>query len=149
MNPNGLISNLYGPVEGKTHDSGMLAQSSLSPQLQQFAHTPNGEPVCPYGDTAFLLRIDLQAPFTGNRTPQLETFNTTMSNVQVAVEWLFKEITTCFYFLDFKKDPKIELSPNGKMYIVCASMTNARTFLYASQTSDYFGVIPLMLEDYF
>ena len=118
MTTSGLISNLYGPVEGNRHDSGMLAQSSLSPQLQQFAHTPNGEPVCPYGDTAFLLRIDLQAPFTGNRTPQLETFNTTMSNVQVAVEWLFKEITTCFYFLDFKKDPKIELSPNGKMFIV-------------------------------
>ena len=51
----GLISNLYGPVEGKRYDSGILAQSSLLPQLQQFAHTPNGEPVCLYGDTAYPL----------------------------------------------------------------------------------------------
>ena len=80
MTPNGLINNLYGPVEGKRHDSGMLAQSSLLPQLQHFAHTPNGELVCLYDDTAYPLRIHLQAPFRGNRTPQQEVFNTAMSN---------------------------------------------------------------------
>ena len=140
---------MYGPVEGKRHDSGMLAQSSLLPQLQHFAHTPNGELVCLYDDTAYPLRIHLQAPFRGNRTPQQEVFNTAMSNVWVAVEWLFKEITTYFSFLDFQKDLKIGLSPVGKMYTVCALMTNARTCLYKSQTSDYFGVNPPILEDYF
>ena len=83
---NGLISNLYGPVEAKRHNSGMLAQSSLLPQLQQFPHTLNGEPVCLYDDTAYPLRTHLQAPFRGNRTPQQEGFNTAMSSVQVAVE---------------------------------------------------------------
>ena len=73
VTPNGLINNLY--------DSGMLAQSSLLPQLQHFAHTPNGELVCLYDDTAYPLRIHLQAPFRGNRTPQQEVFNTAMSNV--------------------------------------------------------------------
>ena len=43
VTPNGFISNLYGPVERKRHDNGTLAQSSLSSNLQQFAHTPNGE----------------------------------------------------------------------------------------------------------
>ena len=126
----------------------MLAQSSLLPQLQQFAHTANGEPVCLYGDKAYPLRIHLQAPLRGNRTPQQEVVNTAMSNVRVAVELFFKEITTYFSFLDFKRDLKIGLSPVGKMYIVCALMTNARTCLYKSQTSDYFGVNPPMLEDY-
>ena len=124
VTPNGLISNLYGPVKGKRHDSGMLAQSSLLPQLQQFVHIPNGEPVCLYGDTAYPLRIHLQAPFRGIRTPQQEVFNTAMSNVRVAVERLFKVITMYFSFLDFKKDLKIGLSPVGKMYIVCALMIN-------------------------
>ena len=149
VTPNGLISNLHGPVEGKRHDSGMLAQSGLLPQLQQFAHKPNGEPVCIYGDDAYPLQVHLQGPFKGNRTPQQDAFNTAMSNVRVSVEWLFKEITTYFAFLDFKKNLKIGLSAVGKMYIVCALMTNARTCLYSSQTSDYFGINPPMLEDYF
>ena len=34
--PNGLVANLFGPVEGKRHDSGMLARSGVLNQLQQF-----------------------------------------------------------------------------------------------------------------
>ena len=117
--------------------------------LQQFAHTPNGEPVCLYGDTAYPLRILLQAPFRGNRTPQQKAFNTAINNVRVAVKWLFKEITAYFSFLDFKKDLRIGLCPVGNMYIVCALVTNARTCLHKSRTSDYFRVNPPMLEDYF
>ena len=29
--PNGLVANLYGPVEGKRRDSGMLADSAILP----------------------------------------------------------------------------------------------------------------------
>ena len=86
VTPKRLISNLYGSVEGKRHDSGMLAQSNLLLQLQLFAHTANGEPECLYGDTAYPLRIYLQAPFRGNRTPQQEAVNTARSNMEVAVE---------------------------------------------------------------
>ena len=35
VTPNGLIANLFGPIEGKRHDSGMLAESNLLQQLQQ------------------------------------------------------------------------------------------------------------------
>ena len=69
-----------------------------------------------------------------------------INSVRVAVEWLFKEIATYFSFLDFKKDLKIGLSPVGKLNIVCVLMTNVRTCLYKSQTSDYLDVNPLMLE---
>ena len=31
--PNGVIANLFGPVEGKRHNSGMLADSGLLNQL--------------------------------------------------------------------------------------------------------------------
>ena len=148
--PNGLISNLYGPVEGIRHDSGMLAMSNLLTQLQQYAHTPNGNPLCLYGDPAYPLRVHLQAPYRGNNLTILQqAFNTAMSNVRVSVEWLFEEILTYFAFLDFKKNLKVRLSAVGKMYIVCALLTNARTCLYKSQTSNFFDVEPPMLEDYF
>ena len=150
VTPNGLISNLYGPVEGRRHDSGMLAESNLLHQLQQYANAPNGDQLCLYGDPAYPLRVNLQAPFGGNNLTNIQNaFNTAMSNVRVTVEWLFKEILTYFAFLDFKKNLKVKLSAVGKMYITCALLTNARTCLYRSQTSNFFDLEPPLLEDYF
>ena len=57
--PNGLIENLYGPVEGKRHDSGMLADSGLLATLQQHSFETNGNPLCIYGDPAYPLRVHL------------------------------------------------------------------------------------------
>ena len=48
--PNGLIANLYGPVEGKRHDSGMLMDSGLLNQLQQYSFGQNQRPLRIYGD---------------------------------------------------------------------------------------------------
>ena len=55
--PNGMMANLYGPIEGKRHDSGMLAMSGLFPLLQIHSNAPNGNPLCVYGDPAYPLRI--------------------------------------------------------------------------------------------
>ena len=44
--PNGLVANLYGPVEGKRHDSYMLNQSDLFNQLVQYAVDTNGNLLC-------------------------------------------------------------------------------------------------------
>ena len=35
--PNGLVANLYGPVEGRCHESEMLADSAILPLLQQYS----------------------------------------------------------------------------------------------------------------
>lgn len=72
-----------------------------------------------------------------------------MSEVRTSVEWVFGEIVDYFSFLDFKKDLKIGLSAVGKMYTVCALMTNAHTCLYKSMTSYFFDLEPPQLEEYF
>ena len=102
--PNGLISNLYGPLENKRHDSSMLHYSGLLEQLQQHTQTPNGESVCFYGDPTYPLRIHLQALFRSNLNPLQGKFNSQMSKVQVSAEWLFNEIIKCFAILNFKKN---------------------------------------------
>ena len=51
--PNRLVANLYGPVEGKRHDSSMLAESSLCNQLVLYSRVTNGDPLCLYGDPAY------------------------------------------------------------------------------------------------
>ena len=57
--PNCLIANLYGPVEGKRHDSAMLSQSQVLNQLQRLSINPHGDTLCVYGDPAYPLRPQL------------------------------------------------------------------------------------------
>ena len=46
--PNGMIVNVYGPVEGRRHNSNMLARSGLLQDLQRYAFNRQGEPLCLY-----------------------------------------------------------------------------------------------------
>lgn len=148
--PNGMIANLFGPVEGKRHDSSMLVLSGMMPVLERFSVGQNGERLCIYGDPAYPLRWYLQAPFRGAIvTPQQNEFNKSMSKVRVSVEWLFGKIIETFKFSDFKKSQKIRLSNIGKMYRVSALLTNAYTCLYRNNCSYYFNLEPPFLEDYF
>ena len=106
--------------------------------------------MCVYGDPAYPLRIHLQAPYRGAQiTEQIKLFNKSMSATRVSVEWLFGDIINYFKFVDFKKNLKIRLSSVGKMYLVCALLHNARTCLYGNLTSEFFGLEPPTLQQYF
>ena len=102
--------------------------------------------MCIYGDPAYPLRIHLQAPFR-NRvlTPQMLAYNSSMSAVRTAVEWLFGHVINYFKCFNLK----IGLSQVGKMYIVCSIMQNALTCLYGNGTSQFFDLDPPSVEDYF
>ena len=148
--PDGLVSLLAGPYEGKRHDSGMLRESGLLPLLEQYSVSPAGEIMCIYGDPAYPLRPHLQAPFKGaNLTGDQQLWNSRMSSVRVSVEWLFGDIVNFFKFVDFKKNLKVQLSAVGKIYLVCTLLTNARNCLYGNTTSKYFGLEPPLLAQYF
>ena len=85
--PSGLVANLYGPVEGRRHDAGMLQESGLLNILQRRAVTPTGDILCIYGDPAYPLRPHLMGPYRDNPlTPQMRAFYNAMSEVRVSVE---------------------------------------------------------------
>ena len=151
VTPNGLIANLSGPYEGKKHDSGMLRESGLLTSLEEHSFSSTGDILCIYGDPAYPLRPHLQAPFKAavRLTEEQLAFNRAMSAARVSVEWVFGDIVNFFKFLDFKKNLKIHLSAVGKMYVVCSLLTNARTCLYGSVTSNYFNLEPPTLNEYF
>ena len=150
VTPSGMIACLHGPFEGRKHDSGMLRETNLLTQLQQFSHDQNGNTLTIYGDLAYPLRVHLQKPFRGpGLTQHQKLYNTAMSKVRISVEWVFGDILNYFAFLDFKKNLKIGLSAVGKMYISCALMRNAHSCLYHSTTTDYFHIDPPKLRDYF
>ena len=131
--PNGIIGNMYGPIEGKCHDCALLRLSNLLTKLEQYAISTNGISLCLYGDPAYPIRMHLQCPFRSIVfSPQQIAFNTSMSQVRTAVEWVFGDITKWWAFTDFKKNLKLNLSSVGKMYLICALLTNAKTCLYGN-----------------
>lgn len=147
--PNGLIANLHGPFEGKRHDSTMLQETGVLRNLRRIAFY-NGDPLCLYGDPAYPLGVHLKAPFRNmHLTPEMGLYNHAMSEVRVAVEWLFGNITNYFKFIDFKNQLRINMSAVGKFYIVCALLENAHTCLYGNIVSDKFDIQPPSLHDYF
>ena len=128
----------------------MLADSGLLQDLQQYALSPAGQPLCIYGDAAYPLRMHLQGPFkNGVLTPHMLQYNTAMSRVRCSVEWLFGDVVNSFNSLDFKKNLKLLLSSVGKMYAVSVILQNALTCLYGNITSTYFDLSPPSPQDYF
>ena len=111
--PNGLICNLSGPSEGKRHDSVILHESGVLASLRRIAFH-NNEPLRIYGDPAYPLGVHLQGPFkVPQLTPEMQEYNRTMSELRVAVEWMFGNITKFFSFVDFKRQMKVNLSAVG------------------------------------
>ena len=106
--PNGLVANLYGPVEGKRHDSGMLAMSGLLDALQRYSVSPYGNTLCIYGDPAYPLRPCFQAPFRGAvLTPDQQVWNKSIKEVRVSVEWIFGDIIITLNFWTLRKTWKL------------------------------------------
>ena len=136
--------------EGRRHDAGMLTQTGLLQELQQYAFSPTGQPMCVYGDLAYPLRVHLQTPFRRMPlTALMQDYNASMSAVRISVKWLFGDIINSFKFKDYKKNLKIGLSSVNKMYVVRALLRNAITCLCGNQTSDYFDLKPPTLQEYF
>ncbi|GFR73961.1 protein ALP1-like [Elysia marginata] len=142
--PNGIIGHLFGPLSGRRHDSALLSESGLMPELQRVAPE-----YYIYGDQAYPLRRQLIAPFRGAvLTENQENFNHQMGKLRMCVEWSFGKIIQYFSFLDYKKNQKLFLQPVAKHYLVGGLLTNCHTCLYGSVTTSYFDCPPPSLEDY-
>ncbi|XP_023933182.1 tetratricopeptide repeat protein 6-like [Lingula anatina] len=82
VTPDGLIANLFGPVEGRRHDCFMLTLSGILEDFERGQWMDrDGDPFSIYGDPAYPLRDFLIPPYrTANLTPQQELFNAEMSS---------------------------------------------------------------------
>ena len=114
--------------------------SGLLNQLEQHSFTPDGQPLCIYGDPAYPHRVFLQCPFARRLdvTVQEQAFNQSMRRFRVSAEWVFGDIVNYFKFTDFNKDLKIGLSAVRKTYVVRALLRNALTCLYGNNTLAFF-----------
>lgn len=62
--PNGLILNMFGPIEGRRHDDFMLGLRGIMDKLRRIQQ-PNREPYVIYGDPAYGITDNILAPLRG------------------------------------------------------------------------------------
>ncbi len=80
--PNGIIGNLFGPANGRRHDSSMLYASGLLAELNRLASIDQ-EPLCISGDPTYPLVVHLQAPYRVLQlTGEMQVYNKSMSAVR-------------------------------------------------------------------
>lgn len=147
--PDGLMFSLFGPLEGRRHDMTLLRQSGWNEVLRDNLHI-DGEWFYIYGDSAYLLRLWMQRPFTrGTCSAEEGTVNTRMSEARVSVEHNYKDVKQLWSSQDFARKIKVRLAPVGLLYRMSALLTNFRVCLYQSgQIGTFFNCCPPTLEEY-
>ncbi|KAJ3534442.1 hypothetical protein NMY22_g6924 [Coprinellus aureogranulatus] len=151
ISPDGIIMHVFGPVDGRRHDETVYKESGLEELLAKHFWKPGGKhPLFIYGDPAYSMGPHIMVPYKGPTIDrQQRAFNTKMSRLRQSVEWVFKEMTQQFTFLDFSRSQKILLSPCGLLYLVAILLCNAHTILHNPQIPQYFGCQPPSLPEYF
>ncbi|KAF0684386.1 Aste57867_23621 [Aphanomyces stellatus] len=146
--PDGVIVSMFGPVEGRRHDSTMLSMSRVLDVMQ-------ADPVlckfCLYGDPAYGCRQCLCCPFPCAAPGSPEAaFNSAMSSVREAVEWSFHLVKDLWAYLGYHKKMQVRKSPIGLFWLVATLLTNCHTCLkpHGNQISMYFDMAPPSLEQY-
>ena len=143
VTPDGLISHLWGPLEGRRHDITLLRKSQLEQNLKGF------EGYFIYGDPAYSHSERFCCPFQPAITDAQKEMNRRLSSVREAVEWGFSEVVKYFAFVDFKKQLKIQKTPVANLYKVAVFFTNLVTITRGGNTcSDYFNLAPPSMEEY-
>ena len=87
VTPDGLVSHLFGPVEGRRNDAHLWNESELQRSLDEHSFAPDGTPLQIYGDPAYGVTRHLLSPFQGaSLTPEQQNFNRRRSAVRSVVE---------------------------------------------------------------
>jgi hypothetical protein len=152
IGPDGLVMHVFGPVEGRRHDLTVYRQSGLEAILEAHFWTPgpNRQQLFIYGDPAYTVGPHILSPYKGSSvTAEQSMFNYRMSRVRESVEWLFKEVTQQFPFLDYSRNQKVLKQPCGLFYLVAVLLCNAHTIIHSPQIPQYFNCSPPTLGEYF
>lgn len=149
--PDGIIQDLFGPMEERRADGHILDRSGLEEKCLEYTKAMDGRQLFLYGDPAYPMGYKIISGIKQlkKQTDALRDFNIMMSKFRESVEWSFGKATQLWSFLDYKLNQRLYFSPVGTYYIVAVILTNAHTCLYGSQTSLYFNTPPPSLYKYF
>ncbi|EJD07996.1 uncharacterized protein FOMMEDRAFT_74919, partial [Fomitiporia mediterranea MF3/22] len=151
-----LIAHLYGLVEGRCADGGMLIDSHLLEKCEQYTIKPEANETTPlkdrffqlYGDGAYGVSHVLVSPFS-NPTPDEQDWNSSMSKYRIEVEHAFGIVLNKWPFLNSFYKHKIYNGPVGRYYRVAVLLTNAHNCFSPNQVSKAFHCYPPSIYQYF
>lgn len=153
--PNGLFGHLYGPVEGRRADTGILNESQLLGACEEHAYEEDEQGERRYfqlyGDAAYGISQVIVSPYSGpnGQTAEELEWNKYMGTVRIDVEHAFGIVSRTWPFLNAGWKMQLMSSPVGSYYRVGVLLTNAMNCLRPNQVSRAFDLKPPTLEDYF
>jgi hypothetical protein len=153
MTPDGIISHIAGPYEGRLGDWGAWKASEFATVLRGLLDPLlEEERLYLYGDPAYSCSYGVigayKATVSAGLTPEQQGFNRDMSALRISVEHGFGKVMNLWRFNAFSRDLKIGLSPVAAYFIVAVLLTNIHTSLRGSQTSVQFNMQPPPLDEY-
>lgn len=149
---NGLLGRLSGPVDGRRHDSFMMAEGGLPDSLKAAAfysaESPTGRWNL-YGDSAYPAIEGLLTAYSEAQTEEEQEYNHVMNAARTEVEHSFAGVTNEFESLDLVRQQRSLLSPVALFYKAAVFFYNIKSCIYGNQTASYFGCYDgLDLQEY-
>lgn len=138
--PDGLIFHLWGPEDGRRHDSTLYSKSGIDGILRD-GLLIDGSRFCVYADAAYTLRAWLQVAYPRQfATPSQAAYNTSMNAGRTAVEWSYKDTRQSWTAIDFQRKMKAREAPIALMNIGAMLLWNLKAILgHGSQTAVFMG----------
>lgn len=153
--PDGLIFHLWGPEDGRRHDSTLYNKSNIDSILEHGLLLSdsggNTRQFCCYADAAYVLRAWLQVAFPRiAASPEEQSYNTMMNAGRTCVEWSYKDTRQNWTAIDFQRKMKVKEGPVALMNIASMLLWNLKVVLkHGSQTSSFMaGCPPPSWEEY-
>jgi len=155
----GMTWCLFGPVEGRHHDSYLVETGRIRENLRHvFRSAAAGgggaafQSFCVFADKAFGQSAELTVPFRQYELQNNQArhrFNRVHKAVRLIVEWGFGKPKLLFPMHQRIATQRIFQSRIGIYHRVAFLLTNAHTCCYGSETSGYMNCTPIDLEVYF
>lgn len=144
MLPIGIIV-LYGPYEGRRHDSALLAASQALNKLRAVRQR-TGQIFCLFGDSAFPRTMHSYTMLKGNLDHDMAVFNAAMCRFRQSVEWGFGKIQQIFTYVKTAKCMHMQIQPVGAYYTAAAIATNLHTIVHGSVTTEFMRTYDMLEE---
>jgi hypothetical protein len=148
--PDGMFLQLAGPWPGARHDQHMVKSSGLVDYIDQLPRRDDGAMFVVYADQGYAAGPGIETPYFDDAVNAAHAaYNDAMSSSRICVEWSFGGILQSWAHNAFT--PTQQLMSNrkiGQVYQVAGLLTNFLNCLRPNETSQYFGVLPPVLEVY-
>lgn len=125
VTPDGLISSLTRPWQGRTNDWLQWTESVVPVNIRQL--NEGRRQLYLYGNAAYHLRDGILAPWNrdlAQRNPALEEFNNRLSSVRIAVKNAFGNVHNQWTYMAFDSTLTLGQQPLGAFYQVAVLMSN-------------------------